>query len=98
MSEIKPLLKLRATLSIDIDAKDYIHAATIQGEMERLCEELRDKYVGCTYDIRERRDRGEPAPVAKPTRQKRTRSKSKTSKDSPPNEPEPAQEAVHAEG
>lgn len=92
MNDAKPLLKLRATLSIDIDAKDYIHAASIQGEMEQLCEQLKSKYVACTYDIRERRDRGEAAPAPKATKQRRTRAKRQP--PPPPSDTEPEQSAA----
>lgn len=94
MSETKPLLKLRATLSIDIDAKDYIHAASIQGDIEKLCEDLKTKYVGCSYDIRERRDRGEAPPAPKPTKQKRARTR-KPAQNTVPSDTEPEQEAAH---
>ena len=40
MPEIKPMLKLRATLSIDIDAKDYIHAAKIQLTLPQLSDNI----------------------------------------------------------
>jgi hypothetical protein len=65
-------IKLRATITIDIDATDYLDAARIQKEIEELRDGFNDRYGPAEYDLRERRDRGptvEPeAPKPKPQR------------------------------
>ena len=82
MPDSKPQLKLRATLSVDIDAMDFLDAARYQQEMQALCDELAQKYVACSFDMRERRSKGETssAPVKQTkTRRPRTSRKPKES-------------------
>jgi hypothetical protein len=54
-------IKLRATITIDIDATDYLDAARIQKEIEDLRNKLRDEYGPSECDLRERRDRAPSA-------------------------------------
>jgi hypothetical protein len=48
-------MKLRATLTIDTEAKDFQEAAKIQAELEELCQQLASKHTSVDFDIRERR-------------------------------------------
>jgi hypothetical protein len=48
-------MKLRATLTIDTDAKDFQEAAKIQAELEELCQQLSEKHDKVDFDLRERR-------------------------------------------
>ena len=88
MPDVKPQLKLRATLSVDIDAMDFLDAARYQQEMQALCDELAQKYVACSMDMRERRSKGEasPAPV-KHTKTRRPRTSRKPKESDSTTEP-----------
>jgi hypothetical protein len=72
MTGLGKRIKLRATITIDVDAVDYLDAARIQKEIEGIRDEFNDRYGPAEYDLRERRDRGpaaEPeAPKPKPQR------------------------------
>jgi hypothetical protein len=57
MSTSAKRIKLRATISIDLAATDYVDAARLQGEMEALCAKLGDQYGSTALDLCERRDR-----------------------------------------
>lgn len=48
-------MKLRATITIDTEAKDFQEAAEIQKQLDELCQELSQKHTKVTFDIRERR-------------------------------------------
>jgi hypothetical protein len=50
-------LKLKATITIEIDAKDYLDAAEIEKGIKSLTEQLSEKFVAAEYDIKESRDR-----------------------------------------
>ena len=50
-------LKLKATITIEIDAKDYLDAADIEKGIKSLTEHLSEKFIAAEYDIKERRDR-----------------------------------------
>ena len=50
-------LKLRATITIEIDAKDYLDAADIEKGIKSLTEQLSEKFVLAEYEIKERRYR-----------------------------------------
>jgi hypothetical protein len=50
-------LKLKATITIEIDAKDYLDAADIEKGIKSLTEQLSEKFITAEYDIKERRDR-----------------------------------------
>ena len=51
-------LKLKAVITVEIDAKDYTDAAEIEKGIKSLTEQLSDKFVSAQYEIGERRDRG----------------------------------------
>jgi hypothetical protein len=50
-------IKLRATITIDLEAFDYLEAARLQAEMEAIRDGFRKQYGASECDIRERRDR-----------------------------------------
>jgi hypothetical protein len=50
-------IKLRATITIDLEATDYQEAALIQSRMEAIRDSFRSSYGPSELDIRERRDR-----------------------------------------
>lgn len=50
-------LKLRAVITVDFTAADFIAAAEIQKKLKTLCDGLGKEYESCTFDLRERRDR-----------------------------------------
>jgi hypothetical protein len=63
----KAVVKLRALITIDIDAEDFIAAADHQRRIATLIEELKDAYEQADLSFRERRPRalqsfGRPIP------------------------------------
>jgi hypothetical protein len=50
-------IKLRVTITIDLEAADYQEAALIQSRMEAIRDGFRGSYGPSELDIRERRDR-----------------------------------------
>lgn len=52
-------MRLRAMISIDIDAADFVEAAQHQRTMETILNEVRAKYDAAVLDFRERRGRSE---------------------------------------
>jgi hypothetical protein len=55
MSTNPKRIKIRATITIDLSATDYVDAARLQGEMEALCVKLGLEYGPSELDMRERR-------------------------------------------
>lgn len=49
---------LRAQISIDIEAADFVEAAEHQRMLETLLTDVRERYAEAVLDIRERRTRG----------------------------------------
>lgn len=58
---------LRAQISIDIEAADFVEAAEHQRMLETLLTDVRARYGDAVLDIRERRNRGLPASDARPS-------------------------------
>jgi hypothetical protein len=56
-------LRLRAEIVIELDATDFVEAASHQNRLEQLLDQLHDVYPRARLSIRERRDRG-PRPPA----------------------------------
>ena len=48
-------IKLRATITVDCDATDFMHAGQIQLDLVSIAKQLSEKYEDVTFDIRERR-------------------------------------------
>ena len=44
-------MKLRATITVDCDAKDFMHAAEIQRDLDNFARELAKKYLGLASSI-----------------------------------------------
>lgn len=61
---------LRAQISIDIEAADFVEAAEHQRTLETLLTEVRARYAEAVLDIRERRTRVLPAPDSRPSAQR----------------------------
>lgn len=62
-------MRLKATFSIEIDARDFIEAADHQARLEGLLERLRAEYAQASLTLCERRirtTRGGPAASALP--------------------------------
>ena len=49
--------KLRATITVDFDAKDYLDAGRIQEKLDELAKDLAKRYGHVELDMRERRER-----------------------------------------
>lgn len=62
------MMKLRATITIDISAATFLEAAKHQGTIEKLLETLKETYPEAKYDIKERREY-----AARPTRRRAPR-------------------------
>lgn len=63
-------MKVRATITIDIDAVDFIEAAEHQRQVETLLGEVKKAYGAAVLDFRERRtSRRDRIRVPPPTRQ-----------------------------
>ena len=54
-------MRLRAHITIDIDASDFIAAADHQRAVQGMLEQVRDSYPQAKLEIRERRDRADAA-------------------------------------
>ena len=52
-------MRLRAHITIDIDANDFIAAADHQRAVQEMLEQVRDSYPQARLEFRERRDRAE---------------------------------------
>ena len=64
-------LKLRIDISIEIDAADFIEAASHQGAMQRHVETLREEYPQAVMTIKERRG-PRLTPVKRPEKPRRS--------------------------
>lgn len=53
-------MRLRAHITIDIDADDFIAAADHQRAVQAMLDQVRDAYPQAALEFRERRDRTEP--------------------------------------
>ena len=61
-------VRLRATITIDIEAADFVEAADHQRRLEIMLGDFKREYHQATLQFRERRERSgrpEPAPVTK---------------------------------
>lgn len=60
-------MKLRATIFVDIDARDFPTAARQGEKVEQVVKDLQDsgQFTNVEYDIRERRDTKKPAKTDK---------------------------------
>ena len=52
-------MRLRAQITIDIDAKDFVDAADHQRRLEALVTSIKQEYHQAALLLRERRERGE---------------------------------------
>ena len=64
-------LKLRIDISIEIEAADFIEAASHQGAMQRHVETLREEYPQAVMTIKERRG-PRLTPVKRPEKPRRS--------------------------
>ena len=58
-------MKLRATMIIEFEAKDFLDAGNHQQALVKLAKDLSKKYSSVTFDIRERRELKVRAPRRK---------------------------------
>jgi len=54
-SRTMPTVRLRVTITIDIDAEDYLEAAEHQKKLEVYLASVRDEYPSAGISVRERR-------------------------------------------
>lgn len=59
-------MKLRATISIEIDAPDFVAAANHQQRIEHLVSAIREQYPSADLELRERRAIAKPRGAASP--------------------------------
>lgn len=59
-------MRLRAHITIDIDAADFVSAAEHQRRVEQLLEIVRRDYAHANLELRERRERSEAGGDARP--------------------------------
>lgn len=55
-------MRLRASITVDIDAADYVEAATHQRRLQELFEAVSAAYPGAEFQFRERRVRAARRP------------------------------------
>jgi hypothetical protein len=51
-------MRLRAQITIDIEARDFVDAADHQRRLEELVQEIKGEYSQAELQLRERRERG----------------------------------------
>ena len=61
-------MRLRAHITIDIDAADFVSAAEHQRRVEQLLAIVRQDYAHANLELRERRERAEAADEARPVK------------------------------
>ena len=63
-------MRLRAHILIDIDASDFVAAATHQRAVEDVLKQVQDLYPQAQLELRERRERRDATPRAESTQPK----------------------------
>lgn len=61
-------MRLRAHITIDIDAADFVSAAEHQRRVEQLLAIVRQDYAHANLELRERRERSEAAADTRPVK------------------------------
>jgi hypothetical protein len=61
-------MRLRAHITIDIDAADFVTAAEHQRRVEQLLAVVRQDYANANLELRERRERSEPMAESRPAK------------------------------
>lgn len=61
-------MRLRAHITIDIDAADFVSAAEHQRRVEQLLAIVKQQYANANLELRERRERSEPVSEGRPVK------------------------------
>lgn len=57
-------VRLRATITMDIEAGDYVDAQQVKASIEALFTEIRQRHESALLEFKQRRPRAKPRPAA----------------------------------